>query len=154
MERIKANDNNVVFVNFRNDEDNPDVFGKKELFQKIHDFFTESDSYKKSLMNLEGKVLEDTIESLKVQARNELYTTKIWGGILGYIPFGDILLKKWEIRKEAVKKVGQIFGIEAKIIDEDNSKEKEYENKKLKEIKEEKKIETEIKILKKKIMKK
>ena len=143
MERIKANDNNVVFVNFRNDEDNPDVFGKKELFQKIHDFFIVSDSYKKSLMNLEGKVLEDTIESLKAQARNELYTTKIWGGICGIIPFGDILLKKWEIRKEAVKKVGQIFGIEAKIIDEDNSKEKEYENKKLKEIKEEKKIETE-----------
>ena len=34
MEKLKANDNNVVFVNFRKDEDNLDVFGKKELFKK------------------------------------------------------------------------------------------------------------------------
>lgn len=155
MEMIKANDNNVVFVNFRKDEDNPDIFGKKELFQKIHDFFIISDSYKESLKNLEGKLLEDTIEKLKAQARYELYPSKIWGALVGIIPFGDILLQKFVIRKDAIKKVGQIFGIEAKFIDEDNAEEKEYENKKIKEIKEEKKkIEKENKNLEKKIKKK
>ena len=68
---LKANENNVVFVNFRKDEDNPEVFGKKELFQKIHDFFIESESYKKSLRTLNEQVLEENIEILKAQARSE-----------------------------------------------------------------------------------
>ena len=46
---LEAKENNVVFVNFRKDDNNPEVFGKKELFQKIHDFFIDSESYKKSL---------------------------------------------------------------------------------------------------------
>ena len=143
MEKLKANDNNVVFVNFRKDEDNLDVFGKKELFKKIHDFFIESDSYKESLKN-EGKALEDEIEKLKASARDELYPTKFKGALAGIIPFGDLLLQKFVIKKEAIKKVGEKFGIEAKFVDEDNTKEKEYENEKIKEIKEEeKKIEKE-----------
>ena len=143
MEKLKANDNNVVFVNFRKDENNLDVFGKKELFKKIHDFFIESDSYKESLKN-EGKALEDEIEKLKASARDELYPTKFKGALAGIIPFGDLLLQKFVIKKEAIKKVGEKFGIEAKFVDEDNTKEKEYENKKIKEIKEEeKKIEKE-----------
>ena len=36
---FKANENNVVFVNFRKDEDIGEPFGKNELFKKIHDFF-------------------------------------------------------------------------------------------------------------------
>ena len=39
IEMLKANDNNVVFVNFhKNIEDGIEPFGKKELFQKIHDY--------------------------------------------------------------------------------------------------------------------
>ena len=135
---LKANENNVVFVNFRKDEDNPEVFGKKELFQKIHDFFIESESYKKSLRTLNEQVLEENIESLKAQARSELFPCKFWGAAAGIVPFGDFFLQKFIIRKEALKKAGQIFGIEAKFVDEDNAKEKE--KKKIKEIKEEPKI--------------
>ena len=139
-EMLKANENNVVFVNFRKDEDNPEVFGKKELFQKIHDFFIESESYKKSLRTLNEQVLEENIEILKAQARSELFPCKFWGAAAGIVPFGDFLLQKFVIRKDALKKAGQIFGIEAKFVDEDNAKEKEEEKKKIKEIKDEPKI--------------
>ena len=134
---LKANENNVVFVNFRKDDDNPEVFGKKELFQKIHDFFIESESYKKSLRTLNEQVLEENIEGLKAQARSELLPCKFWGAAAGIIPFGDFFLQKFVIRKDALKKAGQIFGIEAKFVDEDNAKEKEKEKKKINEIKEE-----------------
>ena len=137
---LKANENNVVFVNFRKDEDNPEVFGKKELFQKIHDFFIESESYKKSLRTLNEQVLEENIEGLKAQARSELLPCKFWGAAAGIVPFGDLLLQKFVIRKDALRKAGQIFGIEAKFVDEDNAKEKEKEKKKIQEIKEEPKI--------------
>ena len=122
---LKANENNVVFVNFRKDDDNPEVFGKKELFQKIHDFFIESESYKKSLRTLNEQVLEENIEGLKAQARSELLPCKFWGAAAGIVAFGDFFLQKFVIRKDALKKAGQIFGIEAKFVDEDNAKEKE-----------------------------
>ena len=152
-EMLKANENNVVFVNFRKDEDNPEVFGKKELFQKIHDFFVESESYEKSLRDLNKEILEENIEKLKSQARAELLPCKFWGAAFGAIPFADFFLQKFIIRKSALKKAGQIFGIEATFVDEDNAKEEEKEKKKIKEIKEEpekiseeKKEEKEIKI--------
>ena len=45
------------------------------------------------------------------------------GAAVGIIPFVDWALQKFVINKNAFKKVGEIFGIDAKIIDEYNEKE-------------------------------
>ena len=144
---FKANENNVVFVNFKKDEDNPEIFGKKELFQKIKDFFIESDTYKESLESLNEEKLEETIEKLKATARYHLLPNKFWGGLAGMLPIADIAIQKFFIKKNAIKKAGQVFKIDLKFIDEENEKEKEIAKKKKvpNKIKEEKKIENEIK---------
>jgi hypothetical protein len=47
---FKVDYNNVVFVNFyKNDENNIPPLGKYELFTKIHYFFIENETYKKSI---------------------------------------------------------------------------------------------------------
>ena len=52
------------------------------------------------------------------------------GAVVGIIPFADWALQKFWVNENAVKKVGQIFGMEAKFIDEDNEKEKKLLEKK------------------------
>ena len=130
---FKANENNVVFVNFRKDEDIGEPFGKNELFKKIHDFFLETKSYKDSLENLTPEKVKEKIEILKTKARYYLLPYKIFGGLSGIFPFVDIAIQKFVINKNAIKKAGKIFGIEAEFIDEENKKEeiiKKEENKK------------------------
>ena len=137
-----------MFVNFKKDEDNPVIFGKKELFKKIHDFFIESDTYKNSLEVLNDEKLNEDIEKRKALARHKLLPHKIWGGVVGLIPFGDILIQKFIIKKDAIKKAGQIFGIEAKFIDEEKAKEKKIIEEQKKIAEQMKKVENEKEIIK------
>ena len=74
---LKANDNNVVFVNFRADEDHRVIFGKKELFRKIYEFFIESESYKYFEENENEEKLNSEIERLKSDAWYQLLQYKI-----------------------------------------------------------------------------
>lgn len=53
---FKADDNNVVFVNFRKDEEHSQPFGKKELFNKIKESFKASEAYKHSLEDLNEEI--------------------------------------------------------------------------------------------------
>lgn len=122
---FKADNNNVVFVNFYKDNENKiPPFGKYELFKKIRDFFINSESYKQSQQKLSEKGLQDTIEKLKAEARQILLPNKIWGAAVGIIPFADWMIQKFIIKKNAIKKVGNIFGIDLSNI------EKEIEEKK------------------------
>ena len=132
IEKFKATERNVVFVNFHYDEDNEiEPFGKKELFQKIYDFFVESKEYKESYKrNSSKEAVEETALKLRAQAKSILLPNKIFGAIVGIIPIADMFLQKFVINKNAVEKVGQIFGIDAKFIDEDNEKEKKLLEKK------------------------
>ena len=132
IEKFKATERNVVFVNFHYDEDNEtEPFGKKELFKKIYDFFVESKDYKESYKrNSSKEAVEETALKLRAQAESILLPNKIWGAVVGIIPAADWALQKFVINKNAVKKVGQIFGIDAKFIDEDNEKEKKFLEKK------------------------
>ena len=43
-------------------------------------------------------------------------------GAVGVIPFVDLVLQKYLIKKDAVKTVGEIFGIDVTFIDEENAK--------------------------------
>ena len=131
IEMFKATEKNVVFVNFHYDEEfDIEPFGKKELFKKIHDFFVESEDYKNFKIELAKKEIEKRALKLRAQAQSILLPNKIWGGVVGIIPFADLALQKFIIKKNAIIKVGEIFGIEAKFIDEDNEKEKKLREKK------------------------
>ena len=130
---FKADENNVVFVNFHKDEDTGEPFGKKELFKKIHDFFLESKSYKDSLVNYSPDNLIKTIEEKKSDARNKLLYYKIIGGASGAIPFVDIGIQKFYINKNAIKELENIFEIEFASIDEENKKEEENKTNEKKE---------------------
>ena len=122
---FKANNNNVVFVNFYKDNENKiPPFGKYEFFKKIRDFFIISEFYKQSQQKLTEKGLQDTIEKLKAEARHILLPNKFWGAVVGIIPFADWIIQKFIIKKNAIKKVGNIFGIDLSHI------EKEVEEKK------------------------
>ena len=129
LDMLKANDNNVVFVNFRADEEHPVIFGKKELFRKIYEFFIESESYKYFKENLNDEKLNAEIERLKSDAWYQLLQYKFWGGFVGIFPFVDIALQKLVINKKAIKKAAEIFKIDAKFVDEENEKEKKSEKK-------------------------
>ena len=138
---FEANENNVVFLNFRKDSKNPVIFGKKELFKKIQDFFIESDTYKEFKETLNKEKLEKKIEELKIKAEYELYPNKYLGGIAGLFPFIDLAIQKYVIKKRALKKAGQIFGIKVDFLNEEkNKEEKEFKeiNKEEKEFKEKK----------------
>ena len=125
IKKFRATEKNVVFCNFHYDEFNEiEPFGKEELFQKIYHLFVESKEYRESYKrNSNKKDVEETALKLRAQAKSILLPNKIWGAAVGIIPFADWALQKFVINKNAFKKVGEIFGIDVKIIDEDNEKE-------------------------------
>ena len=47
-----------------------------------------------------------------------LLSNKVWGGIVGILPGINLALKKYVINKNAAKKLGEIYGIDLKFIDE------------------------------------
>ena len=131
-EKFKATENNVVFVNFYYEENlKIEPFGKKELFKKIYDFFVSSKDYKESLKKYSSKEeIEKAALKLRAQAERILLPDKIYGAVSGLIPFADIAIQKFIIKKNALIKIGQIFGKEVKFIDEDFEKEKKLLKKK------------------------
>lgn len=129
---FEATENNVVFVNFHYDEDFELMpFGKEELFKKIYDFFVSSKDYKESLKKYSTEEeIEKTALKLRAQAERILLPNKIFGALSGVIPFADMAIQKFIIKKNAIIKVGQIFGIDVKFINEDIKKEKKLLQKK------------------------
>jgi hypothetical protein len=77
-----------------------------------------------SKTNLSKEGLQDTIEHLKAEARQILLPNKIWGAAAGLIPFGDWLIQKFYIKKDAIMKVGSLFKIDIKYIEEDIKRKK------------------------------
>ena len=131
-EMFEATENNVVFVNFHYDEDlDLEPFGKEELFKKIYDFFVNSKDYKESLKKYSNEEeIEKTALKLRAEAERILLPDKIYGALSGLYPLGGWAIQNFYIKKNALIKIGQIFGIEVKYIDKDNEKEKELFKKK------------------------
>ena len=119
---------NTVFVNFHKDDEGNGPFGIDSLFIKIHQFFVESKDYKDSTNKLDAKSIEKRALKLRVQAEDILLSNIIWGGVVGIIPGIDWVLQKFVIKKNAAKKVGRIFGIDVKFVDEYQNKTKIKEN--------------------------
>ena len=116
--------NNVVFVNFHKNYDNgSQPFGKKDLFLTIHDCFIQSEDYKNSSKKLDDKIIKENAEKLKLRGKEMLFSNKVWGGVVGIIPGVDWLLQKFVVKKNATKKLGQLFGIDVRFVEDDNKKE-------------------------------
>ena len=111
---------NTVFVNFHKDNFGNKPFGENCLFQKIHDFFIDSEEYKNYSKELDSKIIDQRALRLRAEARDVLLSNKIWGAVVGIIPGVDWALQKFVIKKNAAKKVGRIFGIDVKFIDEEH----------------------------------
>ena len=115
---LVANIYNVVFVNFHKDNKNGfEQFGLEELFQKIYIYFIQSEDYVNSMEKLDDEKIKKQAERLRAEAKEMLFSNKIWGGAVGIIPGIDWVLQKFVIKKNAAKKLGQIYGIDVKFID-------------------------------------
>ena len=128
IDMMKADENNVVFVNFHK-LNNIEPFGKKELCKKIHDFFLGSETYKEFLKTIRDNNIEEEVKRLRAQAEQILLPNKIYGAIAGIIPFADMVIQKFIINKNSVKKAGEIFGIKVEFIDEEIEKEEKNKEK-------------------------
>ena len=114
IKMFEADDNNVAFVNFQRNELNDEKpFGKRELFKKIHDFLIQFD-YINSLRDINIEKIKETAFQLRELTKEVLLTNKIWSKLAGIIPFVDYALQKNIIEKNAIKKIGKIYGINIK----------------------------------------
>ena len=116
-----ASEDNVIFVNFHKDIKNGfEPFGKRELFKKIYDIFIQSEDYINSNKSIDSNIIEQQAKKLRLEAEDIILSNKVWGGIVGIIPGVDWLLQKFVIKKNAAKKVGRIFGIDVKFLEEED----------------------------------
>jgi len=120
---LEPNENNIVFVNFHRDNKTKfEPFGLRDLFKKIYDFFTTSEDYINSTKTLTKEIIEEKAKKLRIEAEELLKAHKVGGAIVGIIPGIDWVLQRFVIKKDAAKKVGQIYGIDVSFIDEKEKK--------------------------------
>ena len=118
-------------------------FGKKDLFEAIHDSFIQSEDYKKSLEKLDENIIKENSDKLRARGKELLLANKAWGGKVGIIPGLDWVLQKFAVKKNATKKLGQLFGIDVRFVEDNKTtvkkKNKEKKRKKKKTRKKKKK---------------
>ena len=117
-----ASFDNVVFVNFHKDNKNGfEPFGINDLFKMIYIYFIKSEDYINSIEKNNPDNVKKQAEKLRAQAEDMLLSNKVWGGIVGILPGIDWALQKFVIKKNAAKKLGEIYGIDVKFIDEEGN---------------------------------
>ena len=89
------------------------------LFKKIYEFFIKSDDFIKSFNNFEPDVIEKNAMKLRKEGQDILRFHKISGGLIGLIPVVDMVVQKYVIKKNAIKKVGELFGFTIESIDQE-----------------------------------
>ena len=142
-----ANKENCIFVNFHKTK-KCGIFGISDLFTKIADFVISTNAYKsfqkgsyKDEEEFRFKI-EREAEIRKIRAKHILFRHKIGSGVISLIPGVDWAVQKFVIKKDAVKKVGEIFGLDVKYINQILDKQNE-ENQKKKQKKKDNKNEIE-----------
>ena len=104
---MKISEDNSVFVNFIGDED-IQKHGVSELFKKINFFFKRTESYR----NAFNRDIEREAEELRERAKDELFSYKIGGSLIGAIPIIDFVVQKYAKKRSAINKISQIFGLD------------------------------------------
>lgn len=77
-----------------------------------------SEDYINSYKVMDDDYVNKQAEKLRAQAKDILFSNKVWGGVVGIIPGVDWLLQKFVIKKNAAKKVGRIYGIDVRFLGE------------------------------------
>ena len=97
---FKADNNNVIFVNFHKNRLNKEKpFGKEELFKKIYEVFIKSEEYKSSLEKLTKEKIEKAALKLRAEAQKILRYNKIGGAAIGCIFIVDWIVTRFFIKK-------------------------------------------------------
>ena len=115
--KMNISEDNCVFVNFI-EEDNYPKFGINELFYKIRLYYKSTESYRNALIKKSQKEIEKEAKELKEKAKEELLSHKIGGALIGAIPILDIITQKFLIKRSALNKISQIFGLDLNEIEE------------------------------------
>ena len=122
--KMVATNDNCVFVNFHQTEKNP-MYGISDFFNKMVLYIERTDAYRKfqkdSCINEEEfeKKIKEEAKIRKKRAAAVISRHKIGSAIAGFLPGVDYFVNKYFIKKDAVKKAGQIFGFD--ITDLENS---------------------------------
>ncbi len=122
--KMVATSDNCTFVNFHQTERNP-MYGISDFFDKIAIFMERTEAYRKFQKDscitdeeFEKKIKEEA-KIRKKRAAALISRHKIGSAIAGFLPGVDYFVNKYFIKKDAVKKAGQIFGFD--ITDLENS---------------------------------
>jgi GTP-binding protein EngB required for normal cell division len=116
---LYPDENNVVFVHFYDDIlSNNKAFGKKKLFLKIYDSFIQTEEYKEFYRKKEINEVKNKAEELKIRARRDLFKYKFYGSCIGLVPFVDLLVQKYVIKKKIITKLANMFGFQPTFFDE------------------------------------
>ena len=122
--KMVATSDNCTFVNFHQTERNP-MYGISDFFDKIAIFMERTEAYRKfqkdSCITDEEfeKRIQEEAKIRKKRAAALISRHKIGSAIAGFLPGVDYFVNKYFIKKDAVKKAGQIFGFD--ITDLENS---------------------------------
>ena len=137
--KMAATSDNCVFVNFH-ETDKTKLYGISDFFEKIVLFVERTDAYRKfqkdSCMNeVEFRIrIEEEAKIRKKRAAAIISRHKIGSAIAGLLPGVDYLANRFFIKKDAMRKAGQIFGFDIDELEksmkyEKDKNEKEMENK-------------------------
>ena len=105
---MKISEDNSVFVNFIEDDENTEKHGISELFKKINFFFKTTESYK----NAFNRDTKKEAQELRERAKDELFSYKIGGILIGTVSGIDFCVQKYLIKQKAPSKITQIFGLD------------------------------------------
>ena len=132
--KMKADKNNCIFVNFHPYENMP-IYGIDEFFKKLSFLAKETDIYKKYIKknkkdNEFQNLINEEADIRKMKAEKILLYNSIGAGAIGIIPGLDLAIQKFVIQKSAMKKIGQIFGLDINLIsrEKENEKENSFKN--------------------------
>ena len=115
--KMAATSDNCVFVNFHETDKNK-LYGISDFFEKIVLFVERTDAYRKfqkdSCMNeVEFRIrIEEEAKIRKKRAAAIISRHKIGSAIAGFLPGVDYLANRFFIKKDAMRKAGQIFGFD------------------------------------------
>ena len=115
--KMVATNDNCVFVNFHETEKSP-LYGISDFFNIIATYVERTDAYKKfqkDTCSNEEEFQNKIIEEAKIRKKRAaaiISRHKIGSAIAGVLPGVDYVINKFLIKKDAMRKAGQIFGFD------------------------------------------
>ena len=136
--KMVATNDNCTFVNFHETEKSP-LYGLSDFFSKMALFVERTEAYRKFQKDLciseeeFKKRIKEEAKLRKKRAAAIISRHKIGSAIAGIFPGMDYLANKFFIKKDAIRKAGQIFGFDINELEnslkyQKNKNEKEQNN--------------------------